>query len=92
MQDTKQVLSAARYVTRHVARGVVLGGFLVTAACSDQGPGDAAGDNVGLPNPAAVFCEEQGGEYLLDSGECRLADGTVVDAWDHYRENAEAGQ
>ncbi|ADJ29575.1 DUF1214 domain-containing protein [Nitrosococcus watsonii] len=39
------------------------------------------------PNPAAVFCAYQGGEYLLASGECRLKDGAVVDAWTHYREH-----
>jgi putative hemolysin len=60
-------------------------------ACSDQTAEPLPGDSVGLPNPAAVFCEEQGGEYLLDTGECRLADGTVRDAWDYYRENAEPG-
>jgi putative hemolysin len=37
-------------------------------------------------NPAAVYCVESGGEYMLDSGECKLSDGKVVKAWDYYRE------
>lgn len=42
---------------------------------------------VALPNPAAVFCAEQGGEYRLDTGQCRLADGTIVDAWELFRQH-----
>ena len=59
--------------------------------CSDQSSENRPGDSVGRPNPAAVFCQEQGGEYLLETGECRLADGTVKDAWEYFRENAEPG-
>ena len=38
------------------------------------------------PNPAAVFCVEQGGSYIVVDGAggqrslCRLADGSEVDA------------
>lgn len=39
-----------------------------------------------LANPAAVFCETQGGSYNLADGTCTLANGTVVDAWTHLRE------
>lgn len=47
---------------------------------------------IGMPNPAAVFCQQAGGEYLLaDSdkgaaGSCVLASGDVVNAWDYFRE------
>ncbi|MDH5246980.1 MAG: amidohydrolase family protein [Betaproteobacteria bacterium] len=47
---------------------------------------------VGLPNPAAAFCVEQGGQYqVADTASgarsvCRLADGRVVDAWDFFRQ------
>ncbi|MDV7145473.1 DUF333 domain-containing protein [Tropicimonas sp. TH_r6] len=46
-----------------------------------------------MANPAAVFCKEQGGKYLIvsdDKGErglCELPDGTTVDGWDYFREN-----
>lgn len=44
-------------------------------------------EGAGLANPAAVFCEEQGGVTSGDERMCELPDGTVVDAWDYYREN-----
>ena len=42
-------------------------------------------------NPAAVFCTDTGGRFLLRettegvAGVCALPDGTEVDAWEHYR-------
>jgi len=45
-----------------------------------------------LPNPAAQFCVEEGGTYSIveeetgQRGICILADGSEVDAWDHFRE------
>lgn len=57
---------------------------LALAACNGKADGgDESG--VGLPNPAATFCEEQGGSYNLETGECHLADGSTVDAWEHFR-------
>lgn len=41
-----------------------------------------------VPNPAAVYCEEQGGTVSGDEPMCTLPDGTVVDAWEYYRENS----
>lgn len=64
----------------------------VVAGC-DQASREPVGDenSVGLPNPAATFCIEQGGEYDLESGMCRLKDGIEVDAWTYFREHAEPG-
>lgn len=53
-----------------------------------QTDGGTAQEPVGLPNPAAVFCAGQGGQYLLDSGQCLLPDGTTVDAWDYFRSHS----
>ncbi|WP_159089095.1 amidohydrolase family protein [Tateyamaria sp. Alg231-49] len=45
-----------------------------------------------LANPAAVYCIEQGGTYSIENtdegqrGWCTLSDGTVVDAWEYFRE------
>ena len=80
-----------RRAVRGVAALVASAAILTMTACSDQSPGNSPGESVGQPNPSAVFCEEQGGEYLLETGECRLADGTVRDAWEYFRENAESG-
>jgi putative hemolysin len=61
------------------------GGLLV-------GCGDDDGE-VGIPNPASVYCEEQGGEVVIvvddegnESGLCRLPDGTEIDEWEYYRQ------
>jgi putative hemolysin len=47
-----------------------------------------------MPNPAAVYCEQQGGSVNIvkdaegnESGMCKLADGTEVDEWEYYRAN-----
>jgi putative hemolysin len=47
-----------------------------------------------LPNPAAVFCIENGGKYEIrkatdgsQSGVCILSDGREVDAWQFFRQN-----
>lgn len=54
-----------------------------------------ATDNVQMANPAAVFCVEAGGEHVIvkeadgERGICELPDGTRVDAWDYFRENAD---
>jgi len=57
----------------------------VALSCGDD-------DEPGVPNPAAVFCEEQGGHVEIERddagnerGICLLPDGTRVDEWDYYR-------
>jgi putative hemolysin len=46
-----------------------------------------------MPNPAAVFCEEQGSAYRVvqeaegERGICVLRDGREVDAWGYFREH-----
>jgi putative hemolysin len=52
-------------------------------------PADA-GEQTRVANPAAVFCIDQGGDYLLDTGQCRLADGRLIDGWDYYRAEHES--
>lgn len=48
------------------------------------------------PNPAAVYCVEEGGAYQIVQskggvrGLCVLPDGRVVDAWDYFRERHSA--
>jgi putative hemolysin len=50
------------------------------------------GGGAGLANPAAVFCEEQGGIVSGVEPMCELSDGTVVDAWEYFREQSDVGQ
>ena len=61
--------------------------FLAVTACSEPDSGLRNGAEAKIPNPAAIFCNEQGGEYILATSECRLADGTVVDAWEYFRQH-----
>jgi pimeloyl-ACP methyl ester carboxylesterase/putative hemolysin len=67
---------------------VVLLAIAVLTACSKA-------DNTaeaGLPNPAAVYCQEQGHRHEIRTdadgsqyGVCILADGTACDEWAYYR-------
>jgi uncharacterized protein len=59
----------------------VLAALTLLTGCGDDGADDA-----GIANPAAVYCEEQGGTVSGEEPLCTLPDGTVVDAWEHYRE------
>lgn len=86
-----QTGKGCRPAERSIATIMAAAALLTLTACSDQAADGPPGDVVGKPNPAAVFCEAQGGQYLLDTGECRLADGTVRDAWEFYRANAKPG-
>lgn len=44
-----------------------------------------------IANPASVYCEEQGGELVIDStpdgeiGYCTTADGDVCEEWEYFR-------
>lgn len=64
---------------------------LLLASCAAAQPADP-GATTRLPNPAAVFCEQQGGRYRTVQeaqgarGLCRLPDGREVDAWAYFRE------
>ena len=59
-------------------------------ALSQVAPGFAQ-EPLGLANPAAVFCVEREGKFLLDTGQCVLPDGTTVDAWEYFRTQHPSG-
>jgi len=65
-------------------------------------PGQTAGEEpiggAGLPNPASVYCEEQGGTLDIrtadDGGQygvCVFSDGSECDEWAFYRGECAAG-
>lgn len=60
---------------------------LLTVLLGAAGGCTTTDDDTEVPNPAAVYCEEQGGTVSGDEPMCTLPDGTVVDAWEYYREN-----
>lgn len=55
-------------------------------------PGDSLSEDVGMPNPASVYCEEQGGTLEIredvDGGQvgyCRFGDGSACEEWAFFR-------
>jgi len=55
-------------------------------------PGDSLSQEVGLPNPASVYCEEQGGTLEMREdpeggqvGYCYFADNSVCEEWAFFR-------
>lgn len=81
-----------RSFTRKIFAGaasVALG--LTVVACG----GDDDDTDVGLANPASVFCVEQGGELVIDEvadgqvGICEI-DGERIEEWEYYRANHES--
>lgn len=53
----------------------------------------------GMPNPASVYCEQQGGKVQIEtapdgsqSGLCVFNDGTSCDEWAFYRNECQKGQ
>jgi hypothetical protein len=65
-----------------VAAGVLL------ASCTGDTPGETT---MGMPNPASVYCEEQGGTVEMREAEggtqgfCVFPDGGECDEWEFYR-------
>lgn len=55
--------------------------LMLLSGCSSQ----SASSDLGLANPAAIYCTEQGGNYQLESGKCELPDGQLIDGWEYYR-------
>lgn len=54
--------------------------------------------NTGMPNPASVYCEEQGGTLEIREGQngqygvCLFDDGSECDEWQYYRGECAPGQ
>ncbi len=86
--------------TRRLRLAALAATILVAASCSSSGSdaddiaspasSDAPSD-VGIANPAAVFCEEQGGSTFGPEPMCGLPDGSAVDAWEYFR-SASSGE
>ena len=68
----------------------------LTAACQPVMP---AAQNVGLPNPASVHCEEQGGTLEIrtaddgsQGGYCIFDDGSECEEWSFFRGECQPGE
>ncbi len=76
---------------------MVLFAVALTSCASVMGSKDSSGD-VGLPNPASAYCEEQGGTLEIREDEggdqfgvCVFADGSECEEWAFYEGECEPG-
>jgi putative hemolysin len=73
-----------------VAVRAIIGYFSVTQATSDSTATDMP--QAGIPNPASVYCEQNGNKLEIQtasdgsqSGVCVFPDGSTCDEWAYYR-------
>lgn len=62
---------------------ITLSLLLPLAACSSSETKEQPA-KADMANPAAEFCAERG-VYDLDTGNCTLGNGDVINAWEYYR-------
>jgi len=76
------------------ASAVLLALALLAAACGD----DDQQEQSGLPNPASVYCEEQGGTLEIREeaggqvGYCVFDDGSECEEWAYFRGECSPGE
>ena len=65
----------------------------------DCNPGDSLNAETGLPNPASVYCLENGGTLEIREdgtggqvGYCVFSDGSKCEEWSFYREECQIGE
>ena len=70
--------------------------ILSLVGCTPTPTPTETADQSGMPNPASVYCEEQGGEVEIRTddeggqyGVCLFEDGSECEEWDFY--NGECG-
>lgn len=66
--------------------------ILFLVGCTPSPERENPADQSGLPNPASVYCEEQGGQVEIRTDEeggqygvCVFTDGSECDEWDYFR-------
>lgn len=75
--------------------GILLAPVLVIGACGDD---DEERNQEGMPNPASVFCVEQGGDLDVREGEggqygvCIFPDGSECGEWDFSHGDCAPGE
>ena len=68
------------------------GALTLTGCGKTETPVENPEENLGLANPASVYCEEQGGTLNLEEWLCMFSDGTYCEEWSYYRWECEAGE
>ncbi len=74
------------------AVGIAVAVVLMISGCGGSGDKE---EQSGVPNPASVYCEEQGGTVDIRTdasggqiGICVFSDGSEVDEWAYFRGEA----
>ena len=83
-----------RMRTFRISIGILAMLVIALPACGDDDE-----DSTGLPNPAAAYCEEQGGTVDVRSdaegnqyGICVFEDGSECDEWAFFRGECAPGE
>lgn len=72
---------------------IALPGVLLLSACSSSQPNAPRPPRIGMPNPAAVYCEQQGGTLMPVQtpqgvrSDCKLPNGEIIDEWRYGAES-----
>ncbi|EMD9040384.1 DUF333 domain-containing protein [Salmonella enterica] len=70
---------------------IALPGVLLLSTCSSSQPNAPRPARIGMPNPAAVYCEQQGGTLMPVQtpqgvrSDCKLPNGEILDEWTLWR-------
>lgn len=77
---------------------LLVAGMLVLSGCNKT-EDNPEGENVGLANPASVYCEENWGTLQIETDEddgqywiCLFGDGSYCEEWSYYRNECQPGE
>ena len=67
-------------------------GALTLAGCNKKAPVENPDANAEIPNPAAVYCEQNGGTLNLEEWLCMFEDGSYCEEWAYQRWECQPGE
>jgi len=67
-------------------------GALTLSGCNKNAPVEDPDKNAEIPNPAAVYCEENGGTLNLEEWLCIFEDGSYCEEWAYQRWECQPGE
>lgn len=72
---------------------------VAVGGCGQAAPPPTATPEVGIANPASVYCQEHGGQVEIRTAEdgsqygvCVFPDGSECDEWAYFRGECQPGQ